>query len=274
MHPYNQALNAFVHTNAVPIAALFGIAGPDLGKQNLGKMLENTIGGQLQVHFEFHGRFDSRLLNELKLVPFETRVEKRLSAAERKEIGQVQNRKLDKVAEMRREDDNFLSAQMARWRTARMRSEMRKLAEASRNVELQTQRLVATVNRYRHNPSAENRYDIVRSIKGLNKSLVNIHYRARSAGAWAIRAGYTPKAASRALDHLYMQKMTRLEGSLNRLDGWLNSKGIRSEMGGGVRRRQDIILGELLKAQGIVSKNVRKSRYAENNETPPGFEHG
>jgi len=273
-HPYNQALATFVHTNQAPLAALFGVPEHAMDAPRLGKLLQSTIGGQLQTHFEFHGRFDAGILSELRLVPLAKRTAHKLTAEQRVEIGRVQNRSLSKVAELQNDASTFLSAQLTRWRTARMRSEMRKLAEASQQVELQTRRLVATIQRFKHNPTPENRYGMMRSMKGLNKSLLNIHYRARSAGAWAISAGFSPKAAAKALDHLYLRKMAKLGNSLLRLDTWLNSQGIKASMGAGVKRRQHIIAEELLSAQGVVNRNARKMRYPETDITPPGLEHG
>lgn len=274
LHPYNQALNSFVTANQASLAALFGVSESALDAPHLGKLLQSTIGGQLQIHFEFHGRFDAGILSELRLIPLAKRTAHKLTAEQRMEIGRVQNRSLSKVAELQNDTSTFLSAQLARWRTARMRSEMRKLAEASQQVELQTRRLVATIQRFKHNPTPENRYGMMRSMKGLNKSLLNIHYRARSAGAWAIRSGFSPKAAAKALDHLYMRKMTKLGNSLLRLDTWFNGQGVKSSMGVGVKRRQQIMVDELQQAQGVVNRNARKTRYPEADITPPGLEHG
>jgi hypothetical protein len=274
MRTYNQALSSFITTNSAPIYELLGISEKSVGQGHLGKMLQNLMGEQLETQFEFQGRFDAGTLSELRMISPAKRVAKKLSIHEHAEIGLVQNRSMDKVAELRKNDHSSLAAHLATWRTARMRSEMRKLAEASRDVEFKTRRLVANINRFRLDPSAENRFGVIQAVKGLNKSLLSIHYRARSAGSWAIRAGFSPKAAAKALDHLYMKKMTRLGNSLVKLDEWLNTKGIKASMGAGVRRRHDIIVDELLQAHGAVNRKTPKARYPEDMTTLPGLEHG
>jgi hypothetical protein len=275
MKTYDEAVAQFILEYRKPLMLLFGSPGKDFSADDLKVMLEYSIGNQMRTMFEFKGRLDAQVLTELRLVPRESRVfPKTRRALERAEIGKVQNKPMDKVVGLQHANGEFLRQHLEKWRLAKMRIEMRKLAQAANEIENDTRRLMASIEHFRRHPSKENRLGVSRAIVGLNKSLLAIHYRARSAGAWAIRAGFTPQAASRALEHLYLKRVHRLGASLNRLDRWLEANTFKSRLSEGVERRQMIIEAELHRATGIDFSILPKARYPKPIDRLPGLDNG
>lgn len=275
MKTYDEAVTQFIGEHKKPLMLLFGSPGKDFSTEDLKVMLEYSIGNQLRTMFEYKGQLGAQALTELRLIPREHRVyPKTRTALERAEIGKVQNKPLDKVANLQRANSGFLGQHLERWRLIKMRIEMRKLAQAATEIENNTRRLMASIEHFRRHPSKENRLGVSRAIVGLNKSLLAIHYRARSAGAWAIRAGFTPQAASRALEHLYLKRVRRLGASLDRLDRWLEANTFKSRLSQGVERRQMILEAELHRATGIDFSIAPKARYPMPIDRLPGLDNG
>jgi hypothetical protein len=271
---YDIALNKFVRDNHSHLSLLYGAPPEQVSSEDIKIMLGYTADLELRAVFEFKGRLAQEALFEIRKIPAEQRtLETAAKAIAHHEVGQILNKPLSKARDALPAYGKALSSYVVEWRTKKMRATFRKLIDATMEVDNRTAALLDAARGYRDLPTLQNKVRVQVAIKGLNKSLLSAHFHAKAGAAWSLRAGYTGIKAARAVDTVYIQKVTKLAGKLEKLDSWLSEKGISSKMSEGIIRRKKILNRELMLANADPSLNEEMLDNAEKRSIK-SFEHG
>jgi hypothetical protein len=246
---YDDALNTFVRENHSHLSLLYGTTPDQVSQTDLKVMLGYTADHVLQSIFEFKGKLGPETLFELRRIPASDRtLEGAAKAIAHHEVGLILNKPLNKARDVLPTYGKALSSFVTEWRTRKMRATFRKLITAADDVDRKTVALLAAVKQYRSLPTMSNKVAVQVAIKGVNKSLLVAHFHAKAGAAWSLRAGFSGIQVARAVNTVYIRKISKLSANFTKLDGWLNGQGISSKIGEGISRRKKILNRELMMA--------------------------
>lgn len=274
---FKVALDNFVASNHGHLSTMFGANPSDLSHDDLKVIVEYTAGLQLRTVFEFKGTLGPEALFELKRIPAEKRtMEKAAKAIAHHEVGLLMNKELFRARDVLPTYGKKLSKFVEEWRTKKMRATFRKLVSASNDVDKKTSGLLSTMKDFKEVPSLQNKQAVQLAVKSLNKSLLSAHFHARAGAIWSLRSGYTGIQTARAMNTVYVKKISRLALSAEKIDSWLSEKGISSSISEGINRRKKILNRELMMANAdpefnrvfidqVESKSVKKIEHGTFN---------
>lgn len=271
---YDSALTKFVRDNHSHLSLLYGATPDQVSTDDLKIMLGYTANLELRSVFEFKGKLGPEALFEIRRIPSSSRtLDTAAKAIAHHEVGLVINKPLSRARDVLPTYGKALTSYVAEWRTRKMRATFRKLVDASLEVDNKTRKLLETVRAFREVPSLQNKLKVQVAIKGVNKSLLSAHFHAKAGAAWSLRAGFTGIQAARAINTVYITRITRLANSFEKLDESLQRLGIPSNVSEGINRRKKILNRELMLANADPSFN---SELMDNEEMKPAknFEHG
>ncbi len=264
---YKASLNHFVEKHFSTIADLFEVKADQVDKADLLLMLEHCMSDKLKAIFNLQGRFDTHTLYELSYIPPEKRnVQKIAKEIARQEIGMAMNKPIHKATQVNPSYGRLMHDYIVDYRRTRMRREFELLATSAREIESHTLRLLSTLDRYQDDPSFENKLRVKAAMNAVNKSLVSAHKRARIGAVWALRAGFSSEAVTKAIHRLYTRRMKTLSIGMSKLDQHLNKRGFQSKIAEGISRRQRILTREMLSASANPELLTRKARYPNRND--------
>jgi hypothetical protein len=271
---YDNALDKFVRENHSHLSLLYNTTPDQVSQADLKVMLGYTADHVLKSIFEFKGKLGPETLFELRKIPATSRtLEGAAKAIAHHEVGLILNKPLNKARDVLPTYGKALSSFVGEWRTRKMRATFRKLIAASDDVDRKTTALLAAAKQYRALPSLSNKVAVQVAIKGVNKSLLAAHFHAKAGAAWSLRAGFTGMQVARAVNTVYIRKMTKLSANYANLDKWLNAQGVTSKIGDGISRRKKILNRELMMANAdpkYQSEAIEKS----DSRKAKSFEHG
>lgn len=271
---YDSALTRFVKDNHSHLSMLYGTTPDQVSPDDLKIMLGYTANLELRSVFEFKGRLGPEALFEIRRIPASSRtLDTAARAIAHHEVGLVINKPLSKARDVLPSYGKALTSYVSEWRTRKMRATFRKLVDASLEVERQTIALLDNVRAFREVPSLQNKMKVQISIKAVNKSLLSAHFHAKAGAAWSLRAGFTGIQAARAVNTVYIKKITKLAGSFERLDEFLQRQGIPSKVAEGINRRKKILNRELMLANADPELNKEMLDMVEARPSKK-FEHG
>lgn len=271
---YDSALTKFVKDNHSHLSLLYGATPDQVSQDDLKIMLGYTANLELRSVFEFKGKLGPEALFEIRRIPASSRtLDTAARAIAHHEVGLVINKPLSKARDVLPSYGKALTSYVSEWRTRKMRATFRKLVDASLEVDNKTRTLLATVKAFREVPSLQNKIKVQVAIKGVNKSLLSAHFHAKAGAAWSLRAGFTGIQAARAINTVYITRITRLANSFEKLDDFLQRQGIPSNVSEGINRRKKILNRELMLANADPSFN---NDLMDSAEVKPAknFEHG
>lgn len=271
---YEAALTKFVKDNHSHLSLLYGTTPDQVSQDDLKIMLGYTANLELRSVFEFKQKLGPDALFEIRRIPSSLRhLETAAKAIAHHEVGLVINKPLSRARDVLPTYGKALSSYVTEWRTRKMRATFRKLVDASVDVENKTRGLLDTVKAYREIPSLQNKIKVQLALKSVNKSLLSAHFHAKAGAAWSLRAGFTGIQAARAVNTVYIKKITRLGNSFEKLDRYLQSQGIASKVSEGINRRKKILNRELMLANADPSFNEDLMDTAEAKPAK-SYEHG
>lgn len=263
---YKASLNHFVEKHFSTIAEMFQVAPEHVDKEDLVLMMEHSMSDKLRAIFNLQGRFDTHTLYELSYVPPEQRDPKEIAKAiARQEIGMAMNKPIHKATQVNPHYGRLMQDYILDYRRNRMRRELQMLATSATEIESHTLRLLSSLDRFQDDPSFENRLRVKAAMNAVNKSLIRAHKRARIGAVWALRAGFSSEAVTKAIHRLYTKRMKTLSVGMSKLDQHLNKRGFQSRIAEGISRRQRIISREMLSASANPELLTRKARYPNKN---------
>lgn len=271
---YDSALTKFVKDNHSSLSLLYGATPDQVSTDDLKIMLGYTANLELRSVFEFKGRLGPEALFEIRRIPSSSRtLESAAKAIAHHEVGLVINKPLSKAREVLPTYGKAISSYVSEWRMRKMRATFRKLVDASLDVDRKTSALLDTVKAFREVPSLQNKIKVQVAIKSVNKSLLSAHFHAKAGAAWSLRAGFTGIQAARAVNTVYIQRISKLANSFEKLDSFLQKQGISSNVSDGIHRRKKILNRELMLANADPSLNNEILDQAEAKPVKK-FEHG
>lgn len=264
---YKASLSHFIDKHFTTIAELFEVSPEQVDKEDLMLMLEHTMSDKLRAIFNLQGRFDTHTLYELSYIPATQRNPQQIAKdLARQEIGMAMNKPIHKAMQTDPSYGRYLREYVTDYRRTRMRREMELLATSAKDIESHTLRLLSSLDRFQDDPSFENRLRVKAAMNAVNKSLISAHKRARIGAVWALRAGFSSEAVTKAIHRLYTRRMKTLTIGMTKLDQHLNKRGFQSHIAEGISRRQRILTREMLSASANPALLTRKVRYPNKNE--------
>lgn len=271
---YDDALNTFVRENHSHLSLLYGTTPDQVNHTDLKVVLGYTADHVLKSIFEFKGKLGPETLFELRRIPANDRtLEGAAKAIAHHEVGLILNKPLNKARDVLPTYGKALSSYVTEWRTRKMRATFRRLIGAADDVDRKTVALLAAVKQYRTLPTLNNKVAVKVAIKDVNKSLLAAHYHAKAGAAWSLRAGFGAMQVARAVNGVYIRKISKLSTNFVKLDKWLNDQGISSTIGDGINRRKKILNRELMMANADPQYHREMLDKAETRPAK-SFEHG
>lgn len=271
---YDSELTKFVRDNHSHLSFLYGTTPDQVSADDLKIMLGYTANLELRSVFEFKGKLGPEALFEIRRIPASSRtLDTAARAIAHHEVGLVINKPLSKARDILPVYGKALGVYVSEWRTRKMRATFRKLVDASMEVDNKTRVLLEAARAFRDVPSLQNKIKVQAAIKGVNKSLLTAHFHAKAGAAWSIRAGFTGIQAARAINTVYIQKITKLSASYAKLDDFLQLQGITCKVSEGINRRKKILNRELMLANADPALNNDLLDSAEARPIKK-FEHG
>lgn len=271
----HSSLINFVKNHRDRLSEVLGLSSTSVNDNDMADLVSAAIGPQLLTCFEYKGRLDASMVDELSYLPDSMRnisfLSRRLS---NRELYKAINKPIHQALEPARQYGHDIEKHMQQWREFRMRKEMRALSSASVTLEKQVRGLMAALKSYEADPSVMGRIRVKARVKTINKTLVSAHRRARMGAIWAIRAGFSGDVVAKAINRLYINRMRGLSKGMAKIDKMTRSIGVDLEITPGMERRASIISRELMAACANPNVLKRKARYNEPSNESNGAVYG
>lgn len=246
---YQDELLKFVSMTSRQIHNIFSLKPGSLSNEELVFSLEYICGLKIDEIWERTGRISLELLSEIVVLPPEQRtLSAVIKAAKAHEAGLMSNRAVNEVADRQFNYSPILMEHIEQFRKERMRMATKKLALLGCEITVRTGRLLVALRQHRSEPGPKTAQAVKVASKNLKTSLLGAHTQARLGVSWALRAGFSCKSATVCFQRLYVTAMRKLQPKLEKLDDYMASNGIQSDLSEGIGRRLRVLAKELMKA--------------------------